>query len=149
MKKVMLVFAMSAMIMAVATVKAEGAVERIANDADKVAVVEEDMQNADSVNYKIRLRLRDLNKVMRLDAEQVESLQFTCSDLSRRVSRLQKAPADERQALLSVIVAENLAAVHELVTPAQYRQYLAYLNQEFVKNGLNSVLFSDNMLADK
>lgn len=149
MKKFMLVFAMAATMMAGATVKAEGAVNSAANNANETAVVEENKMNFDSVNYKIRLRLRDLNKVMRLDADQVENLQFTCSDLNRRVSRLEKAPADERQARLMVIVTENLAAVHELVTPAQYRQYLAYLNQEFNKHGLNSVLFNDNFLAEK
>ena len=149
MKKFMLVFAMAATMMAGATVKAEGAVNSAANNANETAVVEENKMNFDSVNYKIRLRLRDLNKVMRLDADQIESLQFTCSDLNRRVARLQKVPADQRQARLSLIVNQNLAAVHELVTPAQYRQYLAFLNQEFNKLGLNSVLFNDSMLADK
>ena len=145
----MFVFAISAMVMAVATVKAEGVAEVNATEAQEVAVVE-DVQNVDSVNYKIRLRLRDLNKVMRLDADQIEDLQYTCSDLSRRVARLAKAPAEVRQARLTVIVNENLAAVHEIVDAAQYRHYLAYLNQEFNKNGLNTILFNEiNLLAEK
>ena len=144
MKKVMLVFAMSAIIMAVATVKAEGAVEKKnSRKVENIAVVEENMPGADSVNYKIRLRMRDLNKVMHLEAEQIEGLQFTCSDLSRRVARLQNVPVAERQARLSSIVAENLSAVHEMVSAEQYRLYLSFLNNEFNKAGLNTILFNE------
>ena len=147
MKKFMNVLAIAAMVMSVATVKAQTIVENDSIHHNEVAMVE--VKKADSVNYKIRLRVREMSKVMRLEVDQIENLQFTNSDLSRRVARLAKAPAAQRQALLSVIVSENLAAVHEVLDANQYRQYLSFLNNEFNKAGLNTVLFNEGMLAEK
>ncbi|MBP5344797.1 MAG: hypothetical protein J6X31_06360 [Bacteroidales bacterium] len=147
MKKILYVFAIVAM--SVATVKAQNLIENDSIHHNEVAVVEENIKTVDSVNYKIRLRLRDMAKVMHLEVDQIENLQFTNSDLSRRVARLAKAPVAQRQAILSVIVAENLAAVHEVLDANQYRQYLSFLNNEFNKAGLNSILFNEGMLAEK
>ena len=147
MKKFMNVLAIAAMVMSVATVKAQTIVENDSIHHNEVAMAE--VKKADSVNYKIRLRVREMSKVMRLEVDQIENLQFTNSDLSRRVARLAKAPAAQRQALLSVIVSENLAAVHEVLDANQYRQYLSFLNNEFNKAGLNTILFNEGMLAEK
>ena len=147
MKKFMNVLAIAAMVMSVATVKAQTIVENDSIHHNEVAKAE--VKKADSVNYKIRLRVREMSKVMRLEVDQIENLQFTNSDLSRRVARLAKAPAAQRQALLSVIVSENLAAVHEVLDANQYRQYLSFLNNEFNKAGLNTILFNEGMLAEK
>ena len=151
MKKVMIVFAMSAMVMTLATVKAEGAKSgnHNAQDMEKTIVVEDARVNADSVIYKFRIRLRDMNKAMHLDIEQVEGLQLTNSELTRRIARLENAPAEERQAKLALIVTENLAAVRDIVDEAQYRAYLTLLNNEFNKTGLNSILYGYNLLAEK
>lgn len=139
MKKVMFVFAISAAILAVATVKAEGAVEETnAQEPERVTVVEENIPEAGSTNYQIRFRMRDMNIRMRLEAEQIQNLQYTCNDLSRRVARLEKLPEEQREARLSDIVADNLAAVHELVNAEQYNCYLAYMSEEFSKAGLNN-----------
>ena len=138
MNKVVLVFVMSAIILAVATVKAEGAVEaRNAQETECVTVAEKEIATTDSVTYQIRFRMRDMNIRMHLGAEQIQNLQYTCNDLSRRVAQLEKYPAEQRQARLSAIVAENLVAVHELVNAEQYETYLAYMNEEFGKAGLN------------
>lgn len=147
MKKFMNVLAIAAMVMSVATVKAQTIVENDSIHHNEVAMA--DVKKADTINYKIRLRVREMSKVMRLEVDQIENLQFTNSDLSRRVARLAKAPAAQRQALLSVIVSENLAAVHEVLDANQYRQYLSYLNNEFNKAGLNTILFNEGMLAEK
>ena len=138
MNKVVLVFVLSAIILAVATVKAEGAVEaRNAQETECVSVAKEEIATTDSVTYQIRFRMRDMNIRMHLGAEQIQNLQYTCNDLSRRVAQLEKYPAEQRQARLSAIVAENLAAVHELVNAEQYETYLAYMNEELSKAGLN------------
>ncbi len=147
MKKFMNVLAIAAMVMSVATVKAQTIVENDSIHHNEVAMAE--VKKADTINYKIRLRVREMSKVMRLEVDQIENLQFTNSDLSRRVARLAKAPAAQRQALLSVIVSENLAAVHEVLDANQYRQYLSFLNNEFNKAGLNTILFNEGMLAEK
>lgn len=149
MKKVMLVFAMSATLIGLATVKAEGTLNNgSVNDIENVIVVEDVKGNADSVTYKFSIRLRDMNRAMHLDADQVEILQLTTSDLTRRIARLEHAPAGERQAKLAMIVAENLASVHEMVDEAQYRAYLTLINNEFNKTGLNSVLYGYKNLAE-
>ena len=138
MNKVVLVFVLSAIILAVATVKAEGAVEgRNAQETECVSVAKEEIATTDSVTYQIRFRMRDMNIRMHLGAEQIQNLQYTCNDLSRRVAQLEKYPAEQRQARLAAIVAENLAAVHELVNAEQYETYLAYMNEELDKAGLN------------
>jgi len=147
MKKFMNVLAIAAMVMSVATVKAQAIVENDSIHHNEVAMAE--VKKADTINYKIRLRVREMSKVMRLEVDQIENLQFTNSDLTRRVARLAKAPAAQRQALLSVIVSENLAAVHEVLDANQYRQYLSFLNNEFNKAGLNTILFNEGMLAEK
>jgi hypothetical protein len=147
MKKFMNVLAIAAMVMSVATVKAQTIVENDSIHHNEVAMAE--VKKADTINYKIRLRVREMSKVMRLEVDQIENLQFTNSDLSRRVARLAKAPAAQRQALLTVIVSENLAAVHEVLDANQYRQYLSFLNNEFNKAGLNTILFNEGMLAEK
>ena len=138
MNKVVLVFVLSAIILAVATVKAEGAVEaRNAQETESVSVAKEEIATTDSVTYQIRFRMRDMNIRMHLGAEQIQNLQYTCNDLSRRVAQLEKYPVEQRQARLAAIVAENLAAVHELVNAEQYETYLAYMNEELGKAGLN------------
>jgi 1-deoxy-D-xylulose 5-phosphate reductoisomerase len=147
MKKFMNVLAIAAMVMSVATVKAQTIVENDSIHHNEVAMAE--VKKADTINYKIRLRVREMSKVMRLEVDQIENLQFTNSDLTRRVARLAKAPAAQRQALLTVIVSENLAAVHEVLDANQYRQYLSFLNNEFNKAGLNTILFNEGMLAEK
>lgn len=150
MKKVMIVFAMSAMIMTIATVKAEG-VKNVNNakDMESSFVVEDARVNADSVIYKFHIRLRDMNKAMHLDIEQIELLQITNKELSRRIARLEFAASDVRQAKLAAILADNLAEVHEIVDEAQYRAYLTLVNNEFNKTGLNSILYGYNSLAEK
>ena len=147
MKKFMNVLAIAAMVMSVATVKAQTIVENDSIHHNEVAMAE--VKKADTINYKIRLRVREMSKVMRLEVDQIENLQFTNRYLSRRVARLAKAPAAQRQALLTVIVSENLAAVHEVLDANQYRQYLSFLNNEFNKAGLNTILFNEGMLAEK
>ena len=138
MNKVVLVFVLSAIILAVATVKAEGAVEaRNAQETECVSVAKEKIATTDSVTYQIRFRMRDMNIRMHLGAEQIQNLQYTCNDLSRRVAQLEKYPVEQRQARLAAIVAENLAAVHELVNAEQYETYLTYMNEELDKAGLN------------
>ena len=138
MNKVVLVFVLSAIILAVATVKAEGAGEaRNAQETECVSVAKEEIATTDSVTYQIRFRMRDMNIRMHLGAEQIQNLQYTCNDLSRRVAQWEKYPVEQRQARLSAIVAENLAAVHELVNAEQYETYLAYMNEELDKAGLN------------
>lgn len=150
MKKVMIVFAMSAMIMTIATVKAEGAKEvKNAKDMDSSFVVEDARVNADSVIYKFHIRLRDMNKAMHLDIEQIEQLQITNKELSRRIARLENASVEDRQAKLASILADNLAEVHSIVDEAQYRAYLTLVNNEFNKTGLNSILYGYNSLAEK
>lgn len=149
MKKVMLM-AMALVAMTIADVKAEGV-----NGADSIKGIEnsyvvEDVQvNADSVIYKFRIRLRDMYKAMHLDVDQVEDLRLANGQLTRNIARLQTVPAEERQAKLSLILAENLAAVREVVDEDQYRAYLYLLNNEFNKTGLNTVLYGYNQLAVK
>jgi len=146
----MIVFAMSAMIMTIATVKAEGAKEiKSAKDMDKTFVVEDARVNTDSVIYKFHIRLRDMNKAMHLDIEQIEQLQITNKELTRRIARLESASVTDRKAKLAAILADNLAEVHEIVDEAQYRAYLTLINNEFNKTGLNSVLYGYNTLAEK
>ena len=149
MKKVMLM-AMALVAMTIADVKAEGV-----NGADSIKGIEnsyvvEDVQvNADSVIYKFRIRLRDMYKAMHLDVDQVEDLRLANGQLTRNIARLQTIPAEERQAKLSLILAENLAAVREVVDEDQYRAYLYLLNNEFNKTGLNTILYGYNQLAVK
>ena len=150
MKKVMLFCAMSLLSLSIADVKAEGV-----NGNDSVKgiensfVVEEPQVNADSVIYKFHIRLRDMYKVMKLDVDQVEELRFANSEMSRNIERLKNVPAESRQAKLSLILAENLAVVREVVDEEQYRAYLFLLNDEFNKTGLNTILYGYSMLAVK
>ncbi len=141
MKKVF-VFAMSIMMMAFAIVKAEGNNNGNAVvNSDNSFVVEDVQSNADSVIYKFKLRLRDMNKAMHLDVDQIEALQQTTVDLSRRIARLENVAAEKRQAQLTHIITENLVVVHDYLNDNQYRAYLSLLNNEFNRTGLNSVLY--------
>ncbi len=147
MKKVFIVCAMSIMMMASATVKAEGKNNGNAVYSDNSVVVEEAQSNADSVIYKFKLRLRDMNKAMHLDVNQIEALQQSTYDLSRRIARLENVSAEKRQAQLTHIITENLVTVHDYVDDAQYRVYLSLLNNEFNRTGLNSVLYGYDVVV--
>ena len=147
MKKVF-VFAMSIMMMAFAIVKAEGNNNGNAVvNSDNSFVVEDVQSNADSVIYKFKLRLRDMNKAMHLDVDQIEALQQTTVDLSRRIARLENVSAEKRQAQLTHIITENLVLVHDFVNENQYRAYLSLLNNEFNRTGLNSVLYGYDVVV--
>lgn len=151
MKKVLLVFVVSASIMALATVKAEGMIngDSAVKDIENAIVVEDVQVSADSVTYEFRIRLRDMNREMHLNVDQVEFLQHATSDLTRCIALLEFIPEEERQSRLAFIVAENLAAVRDMVDDNQYNAYLSILDNEFNKTGLNTILYGLNLLADK
>jgi type I site-specific restriction endonuclease len=147
MKKVFMLVAMSIMLMASA-VKAEGMNNGNAVvNSENAHVVEDAQSNADSVIYKFKLRLRDMNKAMHLDVDQIEALQQTTVDLSRRIARLENVSAEKRQAQLTHIITENLVLVHDFVNENQYRAYLSLLNNEFNRTGLNSVLYGYDVVV--
>lgn len=151
MKKVLFVFAVSGLVMALATVKAEGAMNgnMAVQDIENENVVEEDQVSADSVTYEFHIRLRDMNREMHLDVDQVEFLQHATVDLTRCIALLEFLPMEERQSKLAFIVADNLAAVREMVDDKQYNAYLSILDNEFNKTGLNTILYGLNLLAEK
>ena len=148
MKKIMVVFAMAVLTFAIADVKAESA-KTVNGFANTVEAVEEAQENGDAVINNFHICLRDMNKAMHLDADQVDELRFANGELSRNIARLKFTPAAGRQAKLANILAENLAAVREVVDEEQYRAYLCVLNNEFNKSGLSNILYGYNQLAAK
>jgi len=103
----------------------------------------------DSVNYTFRIHLADLEKVMKLKPKQMEAMQFSNRELTRRIATLQEVAPEYRRRELYRILSENLTAVHEVVNDAQYRSYLAVVNEEFRKAGLTSILYGFDMMAAK
>ena len=124
MKKVFLVV-LSAMMMAATTIQAKG-----------VSVAE-----SDDVDYRLRLNLRDMRRSVSLEYDQIEVLAQTNETLSRRVEHLATIAPERRQALLEGFLFDNLAIVHSCLSSEQYRDYLAMLNTEFNRTGLNGILF--------
>lgn len=125
-------FAMLMMMMATATVKAEN-----------------ETVNNESVNFKFRIQLREMNKTMHLYSYQIEGLRAANIELCKAIASLETVPADERKNVLNGIVIRNLSTVHKLTDDDQYRAYLTLLNNEFNKHGLNNILFGFNTLAEK
>ena len=148
MKKIMVVFAMVMMNLAIANVKAENANVVDGNATSVEAVVNAD-ENGDAMISNFHICLREMNKAMHLDADQVNELRCANGELSRNIARLKFIPAAKRQAKLANILAENLATVHEVVDEEQYRAYLCVLNNEFNKSGLSNILYGYNQLAAK
>lgn len=132
MKKVFLT-AMTALMMAAATVNAA--------EADR---------NATKVKYDMELSLREMRKAMSLDYEQAEVLGETNRILRRRVAHLETMTAERQQEMLNTFLFENLATVRQYLNERQYRTYLSLLNAKFNETGLNGILFGneDYMAAE-
>lgn len=131
------------MLTTIATLKAEGAKNGTlaAENGENTTVVEVNQVIADTVTYEFRLRLRDMNRAMKLDIDQIEALQLVNRELTRSIAKLEKVPAKAQQERLNNIIAKNLLEVRAHVDEAQYRAYLGLLNSEFNKAGLTNILY--------
>lgn len=146
MKKVFLVFVATAMLTTIASLKAEGT--NNGNIAAAGTVVEVDQIKADTVIYEFRLSLREMNKAMRLNIDQIEALQDVNREMRRGIAKLGEVPAESQQERLNLLLANNLLEVRGRVEDDQYRAYLRLLNNEFNRTGLNTILYGLD-LAEK
>lgn len=146
MKKVFLVFVATAMLTTIASLKAEGT--NNGNIAAAETVVEVDQIKADTVIYEFRLSLREMNKAMRLNIDQIEALQNVNREMRRGIAKLGEVPAESQQERLNLLLANNLLEVRGRVEDDQYRAYLRLLNNEFNRTGLNTILYGLD-LAEK
>jgi len=135
MKKCMMILA-AAMMIAVSA-KAE-------ENNNNTTVIKETILT-DSVNYRFRIHITEMRKVMNLEEGQIAEVQKINRELSRRISDLKETPADFRRTKLAAIMSDNLASMRRLVTNSQYHVYLNLLNNEFNKAGLNTILYSNDV----
>lgn len=135
MKKVFIVFAMSAALTTIASMKAEGA-----NNGNDAATIVEVAQRNDTVIYEFGLRLRDMNRAMKLDIDQIEALQLVNREMRRNIANIGNLPVEKRQERLTNVLTNNLMEVRGRVDDEQYRAYLQLINNEFNRSGLSNVL---------
>lgn len=135
MKKVFIVFAMSAALTTIASMKAEGA-----NNGNDAATIVEVAQRNDTVIYEFGLRLRDMNRAMKLDIDQIEALQLVNREMRRSIANIGNLPVEKRQERLTNVLTNNLMEVRGRVDDEQYRAYLQLINNEFNRSGLSNVL---------
>ena len=139
MKKVFLVFVASAMLTTIASLKAEDV--KSGNIATAETIVEVDQNANDTVTYEFRLSLRDMNRAMRLDIDQIDALQRVNREMRRNIAKLGAVPSAQQQERLNNILANNLIEVRGRVDDMQYRAYLKLVNDEFNRTGLSNILY--------
>lgn len=131
MKKIMFI-AVSVIMMATATAQGENKVN----------------PSAPEMNYKLGMNFRSMSRYLQLNEEQKCVMERASDDFRYAVSRLEKTTTEKRADNMQKALRKNLSYAHEVLSPEQYHRYLIVLNITIKNNGLDELLYSNELAAN-
>lgn len=132
MKKIFI--AVAAIMMATANINAQEKVETV--------------NNVTPICYDFNINMRSLSRYLDLSADQRDVMSYASDNFGNSVKRLERTKVEKRGARMQKALNINLAYAHKFLDEAQYRKYLALMNNSLRNKGLDTLL-KEEALASK
>ena len=92
--------------------------------------------------------MRSLSRYLDLSQDQIDVMEYASENFSNSIKRLERTKEEKRGARMQKALNINLAYAHKFLDNAQYRKYLALMNNSLKNKGLDTLL-NDEDLASK
>ena len=108
----------------------------------------EALSNVTPICYDFNINMRSLSRYLDLSQDQKEVMEYASENFGYSVKRLERTKVEKRGARMQKALNINLAYAHKFLDDAQYRKYLALMNNSLRNKGLDTLL-KDEALASK
>ena len=128
-----MIIAVAAIMMAAANINAQEKVETV--------------NNVTPINYDFNVNMRSLSRYLDLSQDQMEVMEYASENFCNSVKRLERTKEEKRGARMQKALNINLAYAHKFLEPAQYRKYLALMNNSLKNKGLDTLLVEEDLAS--
>jgi len=128
-----MIIAVAAIMMAAATINAQEKVETV--------------NNVTPICYDFNVNMRSLSRYLDLSQDQMEVMEYASENFCNSVKRLERTKEEKRGARMQKALNINLAYAHKFLEPAQYRKYLALMNNSLKNKGLDTLLVEEDLAS--
>ena len=129
-----MIIAVVAIIMATANINAQEKLDTV--------------NNVTPISYDFNINMRSLSRYLDLSADQMDAMAYASDNFGYSVKRLERTKVEKRGARMQKALNINLAFAHKFLDDAQYRKYLALMNNSLRNKGLDTLL-KEEVLACK
>ena len=128
-----MIIAVVAIIMATATINAQEKLDTV--------------NNVTPINYDFNINMRSLSRYLNLSADQMDVMEYASDNFGSSVKRLERTKVEKRGARMQKALNINLAFAHKFLDDAQYRKYLALMNNSLRNKGLDTLLKEEGLAS--
>ena len=128
-----MIIAVVAIIMATATINAQEKLDTV--------------NNVTPINYDFNINMRSLSRYLNLSADQMDAMAYASDNFGYSVKRLERTKVEKRGARMQKALNINLAFAHKFLDDAQYRKYLALMNNSLRNKGLDTLLKEEGLAS--
>lgn len=128
-----MIIAVVAIIMATATINAQEKLDTV--------------NNVTPINYDFNINMRSLSRYLNLSADQMDAMEYASDNFGYSVKRLERTKVEKRGARMQKALNINLAFAHKFLDDAQYRKYLALMNNSLRNKGLDTLLKEEGLAS--
>lgn len=128
-----MIIAVVAIIMATATINAQEKLDTV--------------NNVTPINYDFNINMRSLSRYLNLSADQMDAMEYASDNFGSSVKRLERTKVEKRGARMQKALNINLAFAHKFLDDAQYRKYLALMNNSLRNKGLDTLLKEEGLAS--
>ena len=128
-----MIIAVVAIIMATANINAQEKLDAV--------------NNVTPINYDFNINMRSLSRYLNLSADQMDAMEYASDNFGYSVKRLERTKVEKRGARMQKALNINLAFAHKFLDDAQYRKYLALMNNSLRNKGLDTLLKEEGLAS--
>ena len=128
-----MIIAVVAIIMATANINAQEKLDTV--------------NNVTPINYDFNINMRSLSRYLNLSADQMDAMEYASDNFGYSVKRLERTKVEKRVARMQKALNINLAFAHKFLDDAQYRKYLALMNNSLRNKGLDTLLNEEGLAS--
>ena len=128
-----MIIAVVAIIMATATINAQEKLDTV--------------NNVTPINYDFNINMRSLSRYLNLSADQMDAMEYASDNFGSSIKRLERTKVEKRGARMQKALNINLAFAHKFLDDAQYRKYLALMNNSLRNKGLDTLLKEEGLAS--
>ena len=128
-----MIIAVVAIIMATANINAQEKLDTV--------------NNVTPISYDFNINMRSLSRYLNLSADQMDAMEYASDNFGYSVKRLERTKVEKRGARMQKALNINLAFAHKFLDDAQYRKYLALMNNSLRNKGLDTLLNEEGLAS--
>ena len=128
-----MIIAVVAIIMATANINAQEKLDTV--------------NNVTPISYDFNINMRSLSRYLNLSADQMDAMEYASDNFGYSVKRLERTKVEKRGARMQKALNINLAFAHKFLDDAQYRKYLALMNNSLRNKGLDTLLKEEGLAS--